>query len=135
MKSGTKSKPASRKTLNADLKSLCDFCRRMPHVTEDVKWGNDLVFSIGGKMFAVFDQSGGTRFSMKSTPGTFAVLTTRPGIIPAPYVARYHWISLEGPGILPKKEIEELIRESYHLISLALPARIRRQLAGESPTP
>jgi predicted DNA-binding protein (MmcQ/YjbR family) len=115
------------------LEALFDFCRKLPHVTEDVKWGNDLVFSIGGKMFAVFDRSGGGRFSVKTTPGSFAVLTTRPGINPAPYVARYHWISLEGPDVLPTKEVEELIRESYHLVSLGLPARVRRQLAGEAP--
>jgi predicted DNA-binding protein (MmcQ/YjbR family) len=129
MKSGTKSKPANDKTPAVSLDALWDFCRRLPHVTEDVKWGNDLVFSIGGKMFAVFDQTGGIRFSVKTTPGSFAVLTTRKGIIPAPYVARYHWISLEGPNVLPRKEIEELIRESYHLVALGLPARIRRQLA------
>lgn len=25
-------------------------CRTFPHVTEDIKWENDLVFSIGRKM-------------------------------------------------------------------------------------
>lgn len=104
-----------------------EFCRRLPHVTEDVKWGNDLVFSIGGKMFCVFDNSGGTTFSLKATPAVFSILTRQPGIIPAPYVARYHWIMLEGPRVLPKAQIEELIRESYHLVSLALPAKVRRQ--------
>jgi predicted DNA-binding protein (MmcQ/YjbR family) len=114
------------------LDPLIAFCRKLPHATEDVKWGNDLVFSIGGKMFAVFDKAGGTNFSFKTTPALFSILTKTAGITPAPYVARYHWIMLEGPEVLPKKEIEELIRESYHLVSLALPARIRRQLAASS---
>lgn len=114
------------------VKAFIAICRKLPHATEEVKWGNDLVFSIGGKMFAVFDLSGGTRFFLKTTPASFAVLTARKNITPAPEVARYHWISLEGPKVLPRKAIEELIRESYHLVSLALPARVRRQL-GVAP--
>jgi predicted DNA-binding protein (MmcQ/YjbR family) len=39
---------------------------------------------------------------------------------------------LEGPQALPKSQIEELIRESYHLVALGLPAKIRRQLAASS---
>jgi predicted DNA-binding protein (MmcQ/YjbR family) len=109
-----------------------DFCRRLPHVTEDVKWGNDLVFSIGGKMFCVFDKTGGMTFSFKTTPAMFSILTKKEGIIPAPYVARYHWIMLEGPKALPKSQIEELIRESYHLVSLGLPAKVRRQFEVSS---
>ncbi|HKP29613.1 MAG TPA: MmcQ/YjbR family DNA-binding protein [Gemmatimonadales bacterium] len=101
-------------------------------MTEDVKWGNDLVFSIGGRMFCVFDNTGGTKFSFKATPAMFAILTKKEGIIPAPYVARYHWIMLEGPKALPTAQIEELIRESYHLVSLGLPAKVRRQFEMSS---
>ena len=28
-------------------------CKKMVAVTEDIKWGHDLVFSIGAKMFCV----------------------------------------------------------------------------------
>lgn len=130
MNSGTKSKTVSGKSIAVSLETLSEFCRKLPHVTEDVKWGNDLVFSIGGKMFAVFDQAEGSRFSLKTTPGSFSFLTARPGISPAPYVARYHWISLVSPAVLPAREIEDLLRESYHLVSLSLPARVRRQLGA-----
>ena len=114
------------------LTPLMDFCRKLPHATEDIKWGNDLVFSIGGKMFAVFDNTGGKSFSLKTTPAVFAILTRKEGIKPAPYVARYHWIMFESPKALPTEQIQELIRESYHLVSLGLPAKIRRQLAASS---
>jgi predicted DNA-binding protein (MmcQ/YjbR family) len=127
MKSGTKSKPVSGEAKAMSLTPLMDFCRKLPHVTEDTKWGNDLCFSIGGKMFCVFDKSGGLTFSFKTTPAMFSILTKKEGIIPAPYVARYHWVMLEGPTALPTKQIQELIRESYHLVSLGLPAKVRRQ--------
>ena len=129
MKSGTKSKPASGKAKAVSLTPLMDFCRKLPHVTEDVKWGNDLVFSIGGKMFCVFDKTGGQNFSLKTTPAVFAILSQEEGIAPAPYVARYHWIMLNGPTVLPTERIQDLIRESYHLVSLGLPAKVRRQLS------
>jgi len=109
------------------------FCRRLPHVMEDMKSGNDRAFSIGGKMFAVFDQAGAGRIAFKTTPEMFASLTSRPGIRPAPSAARYHWVTLENPQVLPATEIEELIRESYHLVALSLPARIRRELSSEKP--
>jgi len=113
------------------LSAFTEFCGRLPHATKDIKWGNDLVFSIGGKMFAVFDESGGERFSFKTTPAVFSILIGRPGIKPAPYVARYHWVSLDHPRVLPRKEIEELLRESYHLVSLGLPAKVRRSLGAQ----
>jgi predicted DNA-binding protein (MmcQ/YjbR family) len=28
-------------------------CKQLPGVTEDIKWGSDLCFSVGGKMFLV----------------------------------------------------------------------------------
>ena len=38
---------------------LLAFCRNLPHATQDTKWGNDLCFSIGGKMFAVLETNHG----------------------------------------------------------------------------
>ena len=68
-----------------------------PHTTEEVLWGGDLVFKIGGKMYAVTVlEPGPLCLSFKCTPETFAELTERPGIIPAPYSARYHWVALKA---------------------------------------
>src|SRR5438128_7295584 len=35
------------------LETIRSICRALPDVTEDIKWGADLVFSVGGKMFCV----------------------------------------------------------------------------------
>jgi predicted DNA-binding protein (MmcQ/YjbR family) len=29
------------------------YCLALPHTTEEILWGDDLVFKIGGKMYAV----------------------------------------------------------------------------------
>src|SRR3989442_2863406 len=95
--------------------SLPDFCRSLPKVTEDIKWGKDLVFSIGGKMFAVFNSEDVTNFSFKTTPDKFAVLTTMDGVKPAPYAARFHWVAVVLAGALPAGVAKQLIVESYEL--------------------
>ena len=112
-----------------DLKALHALCRSLPGVTEDVKWGADLVFSIGGKMFAVFpmgeyeDQG----FSFKVEAPVFEALTRRKGIIPAPYLARASWIKVK-PKALSKKELQGLLRESWRLVALRLPKKQRSLL-------
>jgi len=105
----------------------------LPHVTEDVQWESDLLFRIGNKMFAVLALGAASdhRMSFKCTPEVFAELTEREGIVPAPYVARYHWVALERFDALPERELKELLRNAYHLILEKLPRKLKTQL--ESP--
>ena len=102
----------------------------MPHVTERVQWGNDLLFSIGDKMFAVagLDAKYPTKLSLKCTPEKFAELVEREGIIPAPYVARYHWVALEDLDALPSRELKELLKTAYQLVHDKLPLKVRKKL-------
>ncbi len=108
--------------------SLLQFCRKLPHATEDIKWGCDLVFSIGGKMFAVFDLNDTVKVSFKAAPANFALLTTKAGVIPAPYLARANWIALVKAKALPVAVIKQLLQESYHLVAAKLPAKVKKEL-------
>lgn len=104
-----------------------------PGVTEDLKWGSDLVFSVGGKMFCVIDtapaETGGSgRLSFKVEDARFLEYTDRPGIVPAPYMARAHWISLLEPDALPDAERDALIRRSYELVRAKLTKAAQREL-------
>jgi predicted DNA-binding protein (MmcQ/YjbR family) len=116
-----------------DAESVRKFCLSLPHVTEDVQWESDLLFRIGNKMFAVLalDAASDHRMSFKCTPEVFAELTERDGIVPAPYVARYHWVALERFDALPERELKELLKNAYRLILEKLPRKSRAQL--ESP--
>lgn len=117
-----------------DAESVRKFCLSLPNVTEDVQWESDLLFRIGNKMFAVvaLDAASDHRMSFKCTPEVFAELTERDGIVPAPYVARYHWVALERFNALPERELKELLGNAYRLILEKLPRKARTQL--ESPT-
>jgi predicted DNA-binding protein (MmcQ/YjbR family) len=114
-----------------DIDWVRTFCKRMPHATESLQWGDDLVFKVGGKMFAVLVLvPARVWLSFKCTPEEFAELIERPGIIPAPYSARYHWVALETREALATAELERLLRSSYEQVFAKLPRKTQSQLSG-----
>src|SRR5258708_37602905 len=81
---------------------LREICLSFPGATEQIQWGCDLLFKVGGKMFAVTPlEPAPVGLSFKTSPGNFAGLTERPGIIPAPYLARAQWVALQTRDALP----------------------------------
>ncbi len=113
-----------------DIEAIRAYCLSLPHVTEDVKWGNDLVFSIGGKMFAVavLDAASPVKVTFKCTPEEFVELTEQADIIPAPYAARYHWVALQRYDALSTKELTTRIKDSYEMVCAKLPKKVRHSL-------
>jgi predicted DNA-binding protein (MmcQ/YjbR family) len=104
------------------LETLRQICRALPAVTEDVKWGNDLCFCVGGKMFAVVDLNPPHSLAFKCTPESFGELIERPGVRPAPYMARNMWVQEEQLGeALERPEVEQLVRTSYDLVVAKMP--------------
>ncbi|HMJ08166.1 MAG TPA: MmcQ/YjbR family DNA-binding protein [Pyrinomonadaceae bacterium] len=112
-----------------NIEQLRKYCLSLPGATEDIKWGADLCFCIGAKMFAVTGVDSGGRVSFKCTPEKFAELTERDGIDPAAYVGRYGWVYVEKPDALAESELKDLISESYRLVFEKLPAKLRKSLA------
>ena len=103
-------------------------CRSLPGTTEDVKWGNDLVFSVGEKMYACVSVDDFDRVSLKVDPLVFESLTAQDGIEPAPYLARHSWILLPDRRVLPEDVFWELLTASHALVAAKLPKKKRREL-------
>ena len=104
------------------IELLRAICRKLPEVTEDVKWGSDLCFSVSKKMFVVVNLEPPHQVAFKCTPESFGELVERTGIIPAPYMARNMWVQeQELGGTLDRGELEALVRRSYELIVEKLP--------------
>src|SRR6267142_7137555 len=118
-----------------DQESVRKFCLSLPNVTEDVQWKSDLLFRIGNKMFAVLslDPAYGHCMAFKCTPEMFAELTERDGIVPAPYVARYHWVALERFNALKDSELKTLLKNSYEMVLAKLPKKVTDKFASASP--
>jgi len=68
----------------------------------------------------------------KCTPEKFAELVEVEGIIPAPYMARNHWVALIEIDSLRQPEIKELIQESYQMILEKLPKKTRSELSART---
>src|SRR5271169_5316692 len=114
-----------------DIEAIREYCLRFPHTTENVQWGSDLCFKVDGKLFVVAAiEMVPQRLSFKCTPENFAELCERASIIPAPYMARAHWVSLLGLNAVPDDELRELITEAYRLVWEGLPKKRQAELAG-----
>ena len=110
-----------------NIETLREFCRKLPAVTEDVKWGHDLCFSVADKMFCVAALDGPLSVSFKVKDEEFDEMSNSPGIRPAPYVARYKWVLVEEIDSLSRKEWEHYVRQSYELVKAKLPKKVARQ--------
>ena len=117
-----------------DIESVRQFCLSLPHADEKVQWGNDLLFRVGEKMFAVaaLEPSHGVALSFKCTPEKFAELVEQEGIIPAPYLARHHWVGCERFDALPDRELKPLLTNAYQMVLEKLPRKVRT--AWDVPT-
>ncbi|MDF3026107.1 MAG: hypothetical protein K0S23_414 [Fluviicola sp.] len=115
-----------------DIEIIRTICQSFPGVTEDVKWGHDLVFSVGLKMFCVvgLDETPvSTSFKVKDEE--FEEMAGRPGFKPAPYVAKYKWVLIDDITRMKRSEWELFLEQSYELVKAKLPAKIRKELENK----
>ena len=112
-----------------DIDALRKYCLQFPHTTENVQWGYDLCFKVDGKLFLVTPlEPAPVALSFKCSPENFVELCERPGVRPAPYMARAQWVALEKLNTLADAELRELIAASYQLVWERLPKKRREEL-------
>ena len=115
----------------ARLKALC---ASFPGATAQLYEApsNILVYAVGDKKFAYFKTSKPEqwRFSIRVTPSRFVELTDVPGIKPARYMGRFHWVTIVNPKCLPADYLAELIDCSYQRALASLSKARRAALAG-----
>jgi len=121
-------KRPTRKTRAGGRDPLIQFCRSLPGATEDVKWVKDLIFSVGGRMFAGFQLPEGEPLGFKVDPAVFDDLVGRKGFVPAPYMAKHFWVSVPDRRLVPVGTLTQLLAESHRLVAARLSAKARRDL-------
>jgi predicted DNA-binding protein (MmcQ/YjbR family) len=115
--------------LRMDIEWIRKFCLALPGATEQIQWEDDLLFKVGGKMFAVVPLEPARLYiSFKTSAEDFAELVERPGIIPAPYLARAQWVALESESAMRRAELEGLLRRAHALILAKLPKKVQSEL-------
>jgi predicted DNA-binding protein (MmcQ/YjbR family) len=119
--------PELLSAIHMNIDSLRKFCLSFPHATEKLQWGEELCFKVDGKIFAMVGLGAVPQTLIcKCDPETFAEMTEREGIVPAPYVGRYKWVMLEHLDALTEGDLKELITRSYAMV--AAKAKIKKKI-------
>jgi predicted DNA-binding protein (MmcQ/YjbR family) len=115
-----------------EIEDIQDICKKLPGVTEDIKWGQDLCFCVGEKMFCVtgLDQTP-VSASFKVPDAEFEAMSSRRGFKPAPYVAKYKWVWMDDINRLSKKEWKHYVTQSYELVKGKLPKKVQVKIDGK----
>jgi predicted DNA-binding protein (MmcQ/YjbR family) len=123
-----------------DNERVREICLALPQVVETLNWGHVLCFwvgdrEIGGKMFAISVLDGsrheglGPVLSFHAGAERFHELLEREGMIPAPHLARAHWVAMERWDTLRPREVADELRLAHGLIYEKLPKRTKAVLA------
>jgi predicted DNA-binding protein (MmcQ/YjbR family) len=122
-----------------NTRQLKEFCGRLPGaVTRSYGPPNNiLVYAVDDKQFAYFKTSEPEkwRFSIRTTPDRFVELTDVPGIKPARYMARFHWVTIVDPNSVPRAYLTELIAWSHAKALAALSKKRRDALIAPPQKP
>jgi len=123
-----------------NVRQLKAFCSGFPCAAHTLyrEPYNFLVYYVGGKKFAYFKTSAPERwrFSIRVDPDRFIELTDVPGVKPARYRGRYHWVTIVNVRQFPAAYLADLVECSYEkaLASLSRTKRnaIRAQRAPDA---
>jgi len=89
------------------------YCSQLPGAEHQLVGppGNVLVYGVGERQFAYFKLSDPEkwRFSIRTTPERFLELTDMPGIKPARYLGRFHWVTIVDVRSMPPDYLQELV--------------------------
>lgn len=107
-------------------------CLSLPGATETIQWGDNRVFKVGGRMFAVSGHGPDSLYSFKVDDARFLELTDVPGIRPAPYLARAKWVQVD-PALCPLAEhaLVTLVRDGYRIIFSRLTKKLQRSVDSD----
>lgn len=109
----------------------------LPGAELSIKWGDDHIFVVGGKMFAGMGpkakRGASNGISFKADDLGFELLTKKRGIAPAAYLARAKWVSLDRLDRLPDKQLAGYLTRAHAIVAEGLPKKTRRALGIAEP--
>lgn len=104
-----------------NIEDVQSFCLSLKGTIEDIKWDTNLTFLVSDKIFAMTSLDAvPTRLSIKVLPEVFSELLENENMIQAPYLAKGQWVNVIDISLENKREIKELIEQSYNLIKAKL---------------
>ncbi len=114
------------------IEELRKYCLSLPKVTEDIKWGNVLCFSVGGKLFLVVSLDElPLAVSFKVSDEDFEEMSSRDGFMQAPYFAKNKWVKVLEIDSISLHDWNKHILNSYNLIKLKLTKKLQSEINAE----
>lgn len=115
-----------------DIEQFRDFCLSLPHSSESMPFGEDLVvFKVVDRIFAILSLAEGEpRVSMKCSPDRVEELRARyDAVTPGYHLNKRYWNTVYLDRDLPLPLLRQLIRHSWNEASAKLTKRVRTSLA------
>ena len=108
-----------------------EYCLSKPGTTEHTPFGpSDLVFKVGGKMFALLGlDEVPAACNLKCDPDLALELRDRyEQVRPGYHMNKKHWNTVELGSGVPDAEVRKMIDHSYELVVKSLPRKEREKL-------
>lgn len=102
-------------------------CLALPGASLSIQWGDNHVFKVGDKMFAVRGAAGDS-FSFKASDVAFEVLTESERARPAPYLARARWVWFADMAAEDEAEVSDWLATAHGLVAAKLTRKARAAL-------
>ncbi|MCC7430349.1 MmcQ/YjbR family DNA-binding protein [bacterium] len=95
-----------------------NFCEKLEDSHEVIQWGNDLVFKVGKKMYAVLNFTDPLQVTVKATLDEQSELVTNyKEISVASYVGRFGWVTVSLTEGFDKDFFFSLLKKSYDYVA------------------
>ncbi|MFC2579676.1 MAG: MmcQ/YjbR family DNA-binding protein [Bacteroidota bacterium] len=115
-----------------NIEDLRTFCLSFPATEERLPFNPDyLVFFVHDKMFCMIDITDPHDINLKCAPERAIELRERYAeVTPGYHMNKKHWNTVRIDGSLPDSLIEEWITDSYNLVVMGLPKKVRQELSS-----
>lgn len=118
-----------------NVPQLKKYCRELPGASERLLPDpyNVLLFELENHCFAYFKTSEPERwrFSIKVDPARFLELTDTPGVKPARWRGRWHWVTIVDVSAFPADYLRELVQWSHREAAMKVPRARRPAVTSE----
>jgi predicted DNA-binding protein (MmcQ/YjbR family) len=88
-----------------------------------------LCFTIGKKIYCLTDLKDPYKACIKVTPDDFTGMTQNGHAIQAAYMAKGQWLLIPDTSKIKQKELQRLLKDSYHLVRSKLTKKMQQELS------
>lgn len=114
--------------MTMEVEDVQKFCKSFPGIREDIKWGDNLCLMAGEKIFCMISLDAvPLTIGFKTDPAEFEELINQDNFIPAPYLAKSHWVLHKNMKALPATQLKNHLAKSYGLVVSKMSSKAKKE--------